>query len=422
MLRKYAFYLASCFYCLSIYSVNAQTLPRVQQSDLSYLGAFRVPATSHGSSSFHYGGTAIAFNPANQSLFIVGHDHQQDVAEIKIPTNIVNSSNANSLATATVLQAFTDATEGKLGQIDVDTVKVGGLLVYGDKLVGTGYSYYDGDANATLSHFDSSPDLSVKGEVRGMYRLGSVGAGHVGGYMTHVPTEWQSQLGGTALTGQCCLSIIGRSSSGPAVSVFNPADIGTKNPIPATSLVGYPLSNPLANPTSANTLYNLATSVKGVAFPGGTSSVLFFGAHGQGEWCYGPGTSNMALVGTIAPGGIDPYCYDPADGSKGQHSYPYLSQVWAYAVEDLLSVKNGQKQSWQIKPYATWDLNLPFKGGKNLIGGAAYDSASRRLYISQLCSDPTAECNPIIHVLNVRQFSSETLPPSAPANLRAVAP
>ena len=50
------------------------TLTRLQPPDLVYQGAFRVPGGSFAGSSFEYGGTALAFNPSNGSLFIVGHD------------------------------------------------------------------------------------------------------------------------------------------------------------------------------------------------------------------------------------------------------------------------------------------------------------------------------------------------------------
>src|SRR5262245_49633434 len=96
----------------------AQTsLPRVQLSDLVYQGAFRVPQGSTDQTSFSYGGTALAYNPANNSLFMVGHEWHQRSAEISIPT-IINSTNISSLTTATLRQNFADATEGKLNQIN----------------------------------------------------------------------------------------------------------------------------------------------------------------------------------------------------------------------------------------------------------------------------------------------------------------
>src|SRR2546423_14916678 len=81
-----------------------------------------------------------------------------------------------------------------------------------------------------------------------------------------------------------------------------------------------------------------------MVFPSGTRSVLFFGPHGLGSYCYGTG-------GTAGD------CYDPDDGPKGIHSYPYRSQVWAYDANDLVAVKAGQKQSYQVMPYAVWQLD-----------------------------------------------------------------
>src|SRR5688572_29807493 len=106
----------------------------VQQADLNYLGAFNVPTGDIGSSSFEYGGTALAYNPANDSLFVVGHDWHQAIAEISIPAP--GDGDLGQLPTAEVLQPFTPV----LNRIDnfplEDTVKVGGLMAYGDQLVG----------------------------------------------------------------------------------------------------------------------------------------------------------------------------------------------------------------------------------------------------------------------------------------------
>src|SRR5262249_48794634 len=57
----------------------------LQAGNLVYEGAFRVPKGTIGSSSFAYGGTALAFNPARSTLFAVGHVYDQDAAEISIP-------------------------------------------------------------------------------------------------------------------------------------------------------------------------------------------------------------------------------------------------------------------------------------------------------------------------------------------------
>jgi hypothetical protein len=380
---------------------EADAAERLSLSDLVYQGAFRLPSGQFGGSSFAYGGTALAFNPANNSLFMVGHDWDQMVAEVRIP-QIINSSNLSSLATATVLQPFTDASEGKMYTVDSGTIKVGGLMVYGGQLYGTAYPYYDADASQVRSHFVSSLKLATQGDARGMYQVGTSGAGFVSGYMAAIPAEWQSSLGGPALTGQCCLSIISRTSSGPAAFAFNPSDLGVKNPVPATPLVYYPLNHPLAPGDTQNPSFNLSTEMGGVVFAPGTRSVLFIGRHGTGSYCYGTGGSS----------GGD--CYDPSDGSKGIHAYPYVHQIWAYDVQDFIAVRNGQKQAWDIRPYGIWTFNLPFATSSKRLRGVAYDSQTRRLFISQYNGDGE---KPVIHVFAVNAGVADVTPPSPPTAL-----
>jgi hypothetical protein len=237
--------------------------------------------------------------------------------------------------------------------------------------------------------------------------------------MTLVPTEWQSVLGGPALAGNCCLNIISEQSNGPAASVFDPSKLGVQNPAPATALVGYPNPNGLGpGGTTQNPYFNLTTKITGVVFPGGTRSVLFFGRHGTGPYCYGPGTSDQSLAGKPADGGVDVYCYDPADASKGTHAYPYAYQVWAYDANDLLSVKNGTKLQYQITPYSVWTFHLPFENSDaHLIGGAGYDPQTNSIYLSQRCED--TNCAPVIHVFKVNGGTVGTVTtPDPPTKLQ----
>ncbi len=384
--------------------------PLVQSTDMQYVGAFRVPSETSGGSIFEYGGTRPAYNSGNNSLFLVGHDWQQQVAEISIPAPS-KSTLLSDLPTAAFLQPFKDPSAGKMYTVGTDTTKVGGLLVYQGKLIGSAYVYYDGSGAQILSHWYND-STSLSSAAHGMYQAGSLMAGYVSGYMGTIPPEWQSALGGPALTGNCCIPVISRTSFGPAVSVFNPASLGVTNPAPASPLVYYPQSNPIAAYDATSNLFNGSTQITGVVFPEGTRSVLFFGRQGQGPFCYGPGTSDQSLAGTPAPGGVDLYCYDPTDASKGTHSYPYAYQVWAYDVNDLVAVKAGQKQPWAIRPYVTWNLTLPFGNDSALLGGAAWDPQTRRLYLSILYAD---DVRPVIHVLTIGGASSVT-PPAAPTN------
>ena len=140
----------------------------------------------------------------------------------------------------------------------------------------------------------------------GPYQLGTDRAGMVAGYMGVIPPEWRALLGGPALTGQCCIPIIGRSSFGPSVSVFDPAQLGAQATVPSTMLIGYPIEHQTLGAWDANppsTYYGGTDQMGSVAFPAGTRSVLFTGRHGD-QFCYGPGTGNPALVGTLDPASL----------------------------------------------------------------------------------------------------------------------
>src|SRR3989338_3237690 len=89
-------------------TVNAPTTTSgalLQKSDLVYQGSFKVPHGTFGASSFDWGEGIMAYNPANNSLFISSHPYQNSVAEISIPT-VVNSSSLAALNTASLLQNF----------------------------------------------------------------------------------------------------------------------------------------------------------------------------------------------------------------------------------------------------------------------------------------------------------------------------
>ena len=385
----------------------------LQQSDIVYEGAFRVPAGKLGSNQlvgFAFGGTALAFNPLNDSLFVVGHVYDQMTAEIGIP-QIVNSGNLSSLNTATVLHQFSDALEGNLEAVDpgeANGFRIGGQLVYGNQLYISDYTYYDADSTQVTSHFGRPLNLTTSGQLKGPYRVGSAGAGFVSGYMTRIPAEWESSFGGPALTGNCCISIISRTSLGPAASVFDPADIGVENPIPATEVVGYPIDHPTlgtwGGDGTVHPIYNMSTEVKGIVFPQGTSTVLFFGRTGLGVSCYGPGSD----------------CGDPVDGSKGTHAYPYGYYAWAYDANDLVDVKNNLKQPWEVVPYAHWEFDLPFGSDDAHILGAAYDPENQRIFLSQSHGDAYGlDPLPIIYAFHVNVAGGGgPIAPAAPAGLR----
>lgn len=361
----------------------------IHKQDLIYQRSIHLPQEQIGTSSFSYGGTALAFNPSNNSLFLVGHPYQQKVAEISMTDP------------ATILQPFTDITEGRLPLIGLnptsDSQIIGGLLVYKNQLYLSAYLYYDGNASQILSHFVSGTKLTTNGDVGGPYQIGSYNivpgqntAGFVDGWMVLVPSNWSALLG-PVLMGQCCLPIISRTSLGPAIFTLDPEKIGKTNPVPTTPLLYYTGEHPLSS-----NLANVTTQMGGAVFLNNTDSLLFFGRIGLGKYCYGEGTADKSLEGT---GPVDdPFCYDPAEGSKGPHMFPYVYFVWAYDAKDLLKVKNGAMNPWDVRPYDTWQFDLPSKVADAIISGVTYDPIKNLIFISQYHGDGD---RPMIHVFKV---------------------
>lgn len=366
-----------------LYGDRVETYPLLQKPNFSQIGSFRLPSVENNGSQFGYGGTAIAYNEENHSLFIVGHDWDQMIAEVAIP-QLISSQNINALNTAEILQGFMDITAKIPNNVLEGTTKIGGLQVVNNELIGTLYEYYDAAGNATRSHFKLDSLNLTQSNVSGLFKVGNVNPGFVAGYMCPIPTEWQSQFGGTYITGQAALSIISRTSAGPAAFSFSPDQL-TQDIKDVFPLVYYPISHPLANETSQNKSYNLASTIEGVVMVPGSRSILFFGAHGIGEYCYGTGED----------------CNDPVNPYKGTHAYPYQYQVWAYDALDFIKVKNSQKNPWEIKPYSIWKMNFGYDVGNKRIGGVAYDLNHQQLYISQLFADQNGEPLPLIHVFDV---------------------
>lgn len=363
---------------------------------LAYEGTFRVPKEFDERATFDYGGTALTFDEARRSLWLVGHDHHQLVAEISIP-DIHRGASIGQLATADLLTPFEDILRGRRSLVGEHTSKIGGLLRDGRDWIVTAYLYYDGGGVQTLSHFR----VDQTGRVSGPFQLGTTAgqAGFVAGYMAEVPLEWRGRLEAPALTGLCCISVISRSSLGPAATAFDPKDVGTRSPVPVAHLLGYPGTNPTLGEWSSNSpLFNGNAQVGGMVFPAGTGRVIFFGRVGLGPFCYGTGTPVPELDGRPVPDSGTTYCYDPDVSWQGTHGYPYALHAWVYDASDLAAVRAGHKSRWDIRPQTAGTFSLPFEDGPKLVGGAAYDPVTQRVFISVLVQD---EARPLIHVLRL---------------------
>ena len=368
------------------------------ESDFVYEGAFRIPEGGTKPSTFAYGAFAVTYNPVNDSLFLVGHDHTQWIAEISIPP-LKSDVSVDELNESTFVQPFTDPLEGRRRDVnpnDPNDQKIGGHLVYDNELYISVYSYYDANGTQSASHFSRPLELSASGQLTGPARVGKTYPGWVSGYMTPIPATWQSALGGPALTGNFGLAIASLQSWGPSVSVFDPKATKTQSPAPATLLVGYPDGQSILNGGYQNTsqFWNGSSRGTGVIFPEGSRSVLFFGSHGTGDVCYGTGAE----------------CGDPTKSEKGVHAYPYKYQVWAYDAADLAKVRNGKMLPRAVYPYAIWNPTVPHeRDDEHLTGGAAYDAAGNRIFFVQRYANHPYS---VIHVFSIDSPPRPEPPPA----------
>lgn len=407
------------------WSAGVQAGVLLQEHHLIYEGAFRVPRGNLGGESEYpqtlaRGGAGLTYNPTNNSLIMISRPTEALAVEISIPIPL-SLDNISELNTATLVQSPGDIADSQWAFLGINHEPLSGpvpagLLVYHDKIIGSAHIYYDGSNQAARSHFKASIDWTTNGsQFSGMHRIGlhptnpiANNGGFVGGYMAHIPSSWQTLFGYPALTGQGSLGIVSRTSYGPSAWGFDPNNLGIIDPTPATFLVGYPEGHTTLGMGDVSLYYNRVTELRGLVFPENSDSIIFFGRHGlgmtgEGDICYGSGTDDLSLHGT-PDGQGNIYCYDPVDGSKGVHGYPYISQAWFYNANDLLDVKNGLKEPWEVLPYARWEINLPFPTASGRIVGAAYDPSSQRIFLAQHQADNITnvyEPYPIIHVFSL---------------------
>ncbi len=420
------------FLGLALFGMPGQGLSEglVHGANLTYLGSFRVPQGTYNNISFAYGGYGIGYYSENNSLFI-GSIYGEYIAEITIPEP-VNSSDLGELNIAEVRQPWVDITEGNLNNIGAGGAPctgnrnmMGGMFVYGDRLIGTVYNYYDAGYCAELSHFYCSLDLAAEGDFQGMFRVGDseYNVGLKADYMTTIPFDWQEHFGGApALTGRSFGAILTRSSFGPSISTFFPDALGVIEPSPSTVLSYYPGEGANATfgtysggfdggPCSPNPYVSPKDIVAGAVFPEGTDSVLFIGNHGDGAWCY--------------------KCPEP-NNPAGNGSYPYKYMVWAYDANDLAASYTGNYvvtqedfvlnrfwtgvfpnntalptgsvvEPYNVVPYETWELQVPIYPDtsythERVVGGATLDPGTNRLYMSAMHGD---QRRPLIHAFQL---------------------
>lgn len=371
--------------------VDTRQLPTLllTSSHVTYEGAFRLPDGGTDQTTFKYGADVLAYDPYRNSIWGVGHDHHQRIAEINIPVPVNGALGA--LPRATFRTPFFDT--GPLRAVGLGgTIKIGGILPQpnGDLIVGS-YAYYDSGGAQVLSHFRRS----ISGAVTGPFTFNTSSstvapgrAGSISGYMGPIPSEWQASFGGTAFAGNCCLSIISRTSLGPALSVFTPSQVGSVNPVPVQEVLGYPITHPTLGPTTGSW-------AAGDLFNGSASN----GFHGM---FFVPNTRTVLSLQRIGTGVVN--------YNAGYTAPPYIWSMLAYDINDLLAVKAGSRTAWSVVPYAHWTLPIPLGSVAIESGndGVTYDPATGRIFATIHTGQSGGEHIVLVYRVNV----TPPLPPT----------
>jgi len=340
-----------------------------------------------------YGGTGMGISEDGQLLYISCNsvNARRGIATFRIPTQ------------GTQLQLVKgcsgpDVTEIKKIHPDPNagTPQIGGILQYGGKIVVSGVITYDAGGTTAKSHW-MGPDLD---HLSGPFN-GTVAPGYVKGGMGIIPQEWRALLGGPAFALSGYDSISSRQSYTPSFTVFDPSTVVADN-FPMQGLVICKHNDPGCNTYQswgpATTQYEGSELEGGAFILAGTRTLIHIEREGLGtpeyvngvptgpNMCaYGYTTNDHNLHGKPYPSPENTrWSYSLSDplNEKGPKCYPYLLVAKQTDLLDVLAVKNGTKQPYQVRPYTQTILpsGLPDPTKQQLQAGA-FDPIKNRLYM-----------------------------------------
>ncbi len=366
-------------------------LPLLSLDNFKYRGGFRVSSKKFGDSPFSstdFSQGIITLNPERNSFFIVGHPQDSMIAEMEIPPLVVSNNILDFNIANKLIQPFTKFHQTSRVDTGINNrFRVTGIEVIDDGLMVNYINWYDanGSETDTSVFFDDADNLS-NSKIKGPYQL--LGAAHSAGWLSKIPDDWQSVLGGTHISGaQAGAAISSRLSVGPSAFVINPTDTVARSPaghVDAYRLMDFPLPNILYdkskyedNADRDQILYNtdknndLWTYVSGAGYGfimPGTSTYVTIGRSGGHE--SGMGYKITQDDGRVC-GGPCPYANDD-----------YASFYWLWDVNDLVKVKLGFEEAHNLRPYSYGEFPLPMEFHQLGINGGAFDAETNLLYIS----------------------------------------
>lgn len=377
---------------------NTSDLPRWHWNQIEYVGGFRVMGGKVGEGEYSilgYSPGPFTIDEVNNSIFMVSMDYEQGFGEINLP-QLTNSQDPHDFIQAdTVIQQFQDiyGTERDVTGIS-GYFRVTGLHKINNQLIVNYMNWYDapGTETDTTMIFKDASNFKDS-QLIGPFQL--EGRAHAGGWISPIPTEWQTPLGGTHISGMSQGSIISRLSVGPSAFVWTPENdllnASQGGPLDTITALDYSLQHILYDTSifdqqidgTDNILYNRVDGKKNDLWTVNSSAGYGFII---------PGTSTYLVVGHSAghESGLGykitqdngHLCGGPCPKVASDH-YNYY---WLYDVKDMVSVIEGDLEPWEVRPYDYGIFNTI--GNTSTLTGAYYDADDDLLYIALKNGDP----------------------------------
>jgi hypothetical protein len=353
------------------------------------------------------------------SLFAVGHDHQQYVSEITIPTPVVSKGkNVADLHTAQTLQPFHDIRNGFYGELEIPRAGLEYLPAQGNQRAGKLHFAWGQhfEFDRAPSHGWCELDLSAP-RPAGPWRLRDLTNYVTNDYLFEIPAQWAAANtpGLRLATGRFRDGTWG--GLGPALVAYGPWTEGNPPPPKAVlknvrPLLLYGESTPDVAEISTSPGRRMRSFKESDEWSGGAwltagdkSAVVILGTKAVGKCWYG-----------FANGVVYPTSGDPDEAVPDVPPWPYDARGWwsediraqmiFYNPDDLAAVARGEMKTWEPQPYASLDIDkCLFDPGfdherqkRYLLGAAAFDRARGMLYVVERRAD---EEKSLIHVFGI---------------------
>jgi len=422
---------------LIVTNVTCVYAQRIATNQLQYCGVFRLPGPS-GGSDWMYSGQGLTCYPQGDaqgpddgypgSLFMVGHDHQQYVAELSIPVPLISRHKIlDDLNTAETLQPFADITGGLFGEMEMAVTGIACLPAQGDGndtplYFCRGQHIQYGEASHGRAHIDLSDPRP-----QGTWHLSNYCNYTTNDMLFEIPKGWADRYapGQTLATGRFREGLW--SGLGPALFACAPWLDGDPPPPDAvltavTPLLLYGEDDPgipeiITDPSRQMTGYREADQWTGGAWlqANETGAVIIAGTKAMGSSWYG------FSDGTVWPyEGPYPPVPTPPHDERGYWADSIHAQILFYDPDDLGRVALGQSPHWTPQPYAVLDITDRLfdagyhfsRGKRQSLGACAFDSEHGLLYVVERRADQEKS---LIHVwrLNTVSTACRTEKPAA---------